>query len=66
MPVNTMVNNMNELKKCPFCGGKFAVVRNMHDEFCFYIECTLCDSTGPEGDDEREAIAAWNRRANSE
>ena len=69
----------NELKPCPFCGGK-AVIRNhnemvgfgMSDTF-YFVKCTACRMSGSkfgilDGDNKSErikkAITAWNRRAN--
>lgn len=54
-----------ELKPCPFCGGKAHLV--IGDEFC-HIRCHQCGATGALADAIREsdAIAAWNRRARAE
>ena len=55
---------MNELKPCPFCGGK-----NISAE---YLGCGIwefvchkndCNTTGPRKRSRKAAIAAWNRRA---
>lgn len=65
---------MDELKLCPFCGGK-AVVRTFITKGIprysgAYIECTKCTSRGEvfydidsDGKFIFDAIKAWNRRA---
>ena len=66
---------MNELKPCPFCGGK-AVVVNAPFSGVWYIRCKSCTAMigrktktistvcGKEYFDTREAAEiAWNRRA---
>lgn len=46
------------LKACPFCGGTRTIVTEGWD-----VGCNSCGALGPDGDDEAEAIAAWNQRA---
>ncbi len=62
---------MSALKPCPFCGGE-AVVDGKSDDV--RVRCTGCNTLGrsigfdPDDDAdiedaERDAVAAWNRRA---
>lgn len=58
----------NELKPCPFCGGK---PKLRYRKPFSYVVCTGCKSSSElvcdsyeEGDGKADAIAAWNRRAN--
>jgi len=56
----------DELKSCPFCGC--CVVSNGYhcepgrDDGVWIVECFECQSDGPSGDTEDDAIAAWNKR----
>ena len=57
----------DSLKKCPFCGGKARYVYSMPLN---YVECTKCKALGAtivdayeQRDGKKEAIDAWNRRA---
>lgn len=57
----------DNLKKCPFCGGKARYVYSMPLN---YVECTKCKALGAtivdtyeQRDGKKEAVEAWNRRA---
>lgn len=50
---------MEELRKCPFCGGKARVVRASE---AYWVRCFDCGAEVVICDSEPEAIAAWNRR----
>jgi Lar family restriction alleviation protein len=56
---------MEELKRCPFCGGEaetrcsVAYAGYVYDG---YVECLECGSRTPIYYTKAEAIAAWNRR----
>ena len=58
----------NELKPCPFCGGKAELISIKAFEWCDYEYIARC--ANPECDSElrakhferKEAIEAWNRR----
>lgn len=57
------------LKHCPFCGSNMiAVCSETDDELgatWHFIRCTACCSHGGYYQSSEEAVAAWNRRANS-
>ena len=57
-----MSKNMNKLKPCPFCGNKALHTNNIFGEH--YVVCTSCTCAGPGAWTEKEAIEAWNMRAN--
>lgn len=52
---------MDELKPCPFCGGK-PYLANVAMVGCTYVVCTDCRAQGDDASQEG-AIAAWNRRS---
>ena len=62
----------NELKPCPFC-GEICIALFHYDPFDGYqgdcgryvARCVRCYAT-IERRNEKEAVAAWNRRANDE
>jgi Lar family restriction alleviation protein len=64
----------NELKPCPFCGGKAVIMHvepHTHILATFipdcigshFIECTGCTCALSSDNDREEAIAAWNKRS---
>lgn len=59
----------NELKSCPFCGGE-AVLGTWRDEYkCLnpsVVHCSGCHVETKVYPRKKEAIEAWNRRANDE
>ncbi|TFT78491.1 hypothetical protein E4V44_00055 [Proteus mirabilis] len=57
---------MNELKKCPFCGGRGEY--HYFEGLGHLVICsnTICPSNKFGYTDAKEAEQAWNRRANSE
>lgn len=64
---------MTELKPCPFCGGKARIVENGEPEtskyyfvdvLCTNMVCRGCSSC-LESRTKKQAIAAWNIRAES-
>ena len=66
---------MNELKPCPFCGGKMSMTYSSFDNmFHFYhrgkiVRCYAKEPIDFDGDyvhSLKEAAEAWNRRANDE
>ena len=56
---------MNELKRCPFCGGEGCIQRH---EFVGYTDTfgvvclDCCCETRQFYDTKKDAIEAWNRR----
>lgn len=56
---------MSELLPCPFCGGEAETLtaESMNGGYLFGIMCNDCRSRGDVYDNEAEAIAAWNTRA---
>lgn len=48
-----------ELKPCPFCGGKGGAKALFG---CCAVMCKKCRSAGPERATRNEAIDAWNMR----
>lgn len=57
---------MNELKKCPFCGGRGEY--HYFEDLGHLVICsnTICPSNKFGYTDAEEAEQAWNRRANSD
>ncbi len=53
---------MEELKPCPFCGGK-AVMRTSASKVCAWAKCTACGAESSVFSDHESAAEAWNRRA---
>lgn len=55
-----------ELKLCPFCGGKAELIKQGHREYkpTFYIQCTNfgCEMATPQKTNAEEAVLVWNRR----
>ena len=51
---------MTKLKPCPFCGGEEANVSNWG---MWRAWCAKCNATASDHLTEKEAAAAWNRRA---
>ena len=48
----------DELKPCPFCGGRDVVYCDLTG--CHW--CRGCDAVGPYASDLQESAALWNRR----
>lgn len=37
---------MNELKPCPFCGGKAKIISNIQDGYVYmWVQCTFCNAS---------------------
>ena len=57
---------MEEPKQCPFCGGKAQRVEDLirrYREFPFYIQCADCGAKTNRCPEMKDAVKAWNRRA---
>ena len=59
---------MEELKRCPFCGGKAHVMKkqNRHGVEFYIVQCTRCRASSGGVNDEQFAIDAWNERTGGE
>lgn len=61
---------MEELKKCPFCGGKADLVDYGLTGMMKAVQCSECGARtrafDPKVKRGENAIDAWNRRANDE
>lgn len=54
---------MEDLKRCPFCGGEPTVDRELlSSHWVYQVRCTQCYGTGPRINAKAKAIEAWNRR----
>lgn len=60
----------NELKPCPFCGGKAETREYYHYGLGYehWVKCTICEVRTPGGIDntEHSEIKIWNRRVDNE
>lgn len=66
---------MNDLKDCPFCGGKAEkqnsrsyIGGHSNGTAMVYIQCVKCGNRTIQyhWDDERLAVSAWNKRVENE
>lgn len=53
-----------ELKPCPFCGAKDENIKVKSDHFTrYYVLCKSCMVSTDHFETKKQAIEAWNRRA---
>ena len=57
---------MNKLKPCPFCGGNANTYHNPFTVAEHYVSCNNCNAKTDVYFKKKQAIEAWNRRANDE
>ena len=54
---------MTELKSCPFCGSDKLIIPDLFSHIV--VSCDGCGTDGPAKKNEKDAIKAWNTRAES-
>ena len=52
-----------KLKPCPFC-GEMDELCLLPDKRFYSVNCEVCGTIGPAGQNEDIAIELWNRRGN--
>ena len=54
---------MEELKPCPFCGGKdlSIYIKGMGDKK-YAVCCNTCDARGGRKQDKKKSVLEWTRR----
>ena len=60
---------MEDLKKCPFCGGEADIEKIIgfsHAVIAAYVYCKECGASTQTYGSEEVAYEAWNRRRKSE
>ena len=55
---------IDELKSCPFCGGKAEIRETMH--YGFFVMCKRCLTSSDNYKDEDFAIQHWNSRTHEQ
>lgn len=55
------MNNNDDLKPCPFCGGKATLWEDLFG--VSYVSCSCCCVRTPIEEDKHIVIEDWNRRA---
>lgn len=55
----------DELKPCPFCGGKARVKCSIKEDL-WGVACYKCECCTKVFFSEEEAVEAWNRRVNDD
>ena len=60
------MENMADLRPCPFCGGHGANIKKLLVGDVYYVACVVCHATSHAFDKPENAATAWNRRAEPE
>lgn len=63
------VDNMNEIKSCPFCGTEITEIsgsENVNGHPYWYIYCPVCGANTIGSNDKSVALENWNRRVTNE
>ena len=62
-----LIDKMDRLKPCPFCGGKDSgMLTTSYDGYWFAVFCENCMAQTRKCRQEKDAIEAWNRRADND
>ena len=57
---------MEELKLCPFCGGKAELLIVPDKQTKWIVRCRSCFTNNCTFVSDHDAVEAWNRRASNE
>lgn len=55
---------MEDLKSCPFCGGKADIIGGKTEDEVAWVVCKQCYAESATHYSKEEAAKAWNRRVN--
>ena len=61
-----MIDKFKILKPCPYCGGVGILSHVDGCKWKFQVVCQTCYAKTDVLDSEKQAIKAWNRRAESD
>ena len=53
---------MEEIKSCPFCGGKAKMLQSFGVMHYWRVECVNCYCGTGDEESDQEATEIWNRR----
>lgn len=60
--VDTYGRVHGDVRSCPFC-GLTDLVRTWTEAEHIIVLCLLCRASGPEADEDNEAVKLWNQRS---